>query len=205
MVDMKNKVIDYKTKFIIILTVIIVISFIAIAVLSSIVVKNMQESKEPSVSFTSSSIREKISQISELAVDKIEYRDVIRYEEGKIPILTQKACTMIYDAKVKVGIDFSKIDVDVSENDINITLPESEILDIIIDENSLEFYDEKFALFNWQKRADTVELLKYANENVSQKVLESGILNQSKEDAAELIKSVLEPMTENSEININVV
>lgn len=194
---------DYKTKLILILSIITVISLIAVGILTVMFFKSK---REPVVTFSSSTISERISKISELAVNKIEYRDIVKYESGEIPVLTKKSCTMIYAAEVKMGIDFKDIVIEVNDNSINVTLPEAKILDIIIDENSLEFYDEKFAVFNWQDRYDTVELLKYAKENIRQKAVESNALNNAKSDARKLIRSVLEPMVEdcNDEIVINI-
>ena len=45
-------------------------------------------------------------------------------------------------------------------------VPKIEILDISIDENSIQFYDEKFALFNWEKKEDLLETLESAKADV---------------------------------------
>ena len=71
---------------------------------------------------------------------------------------------MIYDASVKAGVDLKQVQIDIKGNNISVTLPKAEIQDITIDPGSLEFYDEKFALFNFQDREDTVEALQYAKE-----------------------------------------
>ncbi len=191
---MKKLICDLKTTVILILIILVVVSISAVIILSSFLFKKQEQPPK----LSSTAVMQKISQISELAVNKLEYRDIVRYESGDIPLLTQKGFTMLYDAQVKVGIDFNEIDVKKNNDAIIITLPDAKILDITIDENSLEFYDERHAVFNWQDIHDTVELIKYAKQNAETRAMQSDILISSKKEAGELIKLMLEPMAEES-------
>ena len=55
----------------------------------------VQRTLEPSVSLSSTSIQEQLSDCSELATAKLEYRGLVRYENGDIDFITKKAFTMV--------------------------------------------------------------------------------------------------------------
>ena len=48
---------------------------------------------------------------------------------------------------------------EITETQVMIRVPEIEILEVYVDESSIQFYDEKFALFNWEKKEDLLETL----------------------------------------------
>ena len=102
----------------------------------------------PEVTVSATSIEERLTRCSSLTTARLEYRGLVKYEEGDIPLINKKAFSMIYDAQISAGIDLENAQVEISGRDISITLPEPAVQDITIDPDSLEFYDEQFALFN---------------------------------------------------------
>lgn len=146
-----------------------------------------------------SAITARLTQASDLATARLEYRGLIRYEAGEIRFITQKGFTMIYDAHIKAGIDLSKAQVDVSGETITVTLPEAVIQDINIDPDSLEFYDEKIALFNPQNKEDTVTALQAAKEDAEKNAADSDLLATANEQARRLIQELLVPVTQDSD------
>ena len=155
-----------------------------------------------------SAITARLTQASDLATARLEYRGLIRYEAGEIRFITQKGFTMIYNAHIKAGIDLSKAKVDVSGETITVTLPKAEIQDITIDPGSLEFYDEKFALFNFQDREDkedTVTALQAAKEDAEKNAADSELLTTANEQAQRLIQELLAPVTKDSEKEYTIV
>ena len=102
-------------------------------------------------------------------------------------------------AHIKAGIDLSKAKVDVSGETITVTLPKAEIQDITIDPDSLEFYDEKIALFNPQNKEDTVTALQAAKEDAEKNAADSELLTTANEQAQRLIQELLAPVTKDSE------
>ena len=101
---------------------------------------------------------------------------------------------MIYDANVKAGVDLGQVQVDIKGNKVSVTLPKAEIQDITIDPDSLEFYDEKFALFNFQDRQDTVEALQYAKEDVTKQAEKTDLLTTAEERAKTVITELVNSM-----------
>ena len=159
--------------------------------------------KEPEISISSISTR--LSELSELATAQLEYRGLIRYEDGKISFLTKKGFTMIYDARIKAGIDLSRAQTEVSGNTITITLPPAEIQDITIDPDSLEFYDEKIALFNPDNKEDTVTALQYAKEDAEKNAAQKELLETAETQAKLAIQKLLTPLIENNESSYEII
>ena len=154
--------------------------------------------REPQVSVSATSIEERLSKCSSLTTARIDYRGIIKYSEGEIQFINKKSFSMIYDAQIKAGIDLSKAAVKVSGKTIQITIPQPEIQDISIDSDSLEFYDEKFALFNWTDKEDTAKAMAYAKEDAQAKAGQTDILNQALEQARTVIETLLLPVTEDT-------
>lgn len=155
----------------------------------------VQRTLEPSVSLSSTSIQEQLSDCSELATAKLEYRGLVRYENGDIDFITKKAFTMVYDAEVRAGVDLAQASVEVNGNAITVSLPAPQLLGIEIDPGSIEFYDSSFALFNWENKQDTAEALKVAQQDAEGKVNQANMLEQAKGQAHTLVENLLKPFT----------
>lgn len=163
---------------------------VIIAIVIIFVVNIFTKRDDPEISNTF--ISEKLEEVSELTSAELTYNGLASYSDGEIPLLTKKSFKMIYRAEVDAGIDLSEVEVEVTNSKVKILLPEAEVQDIIVDPDSLEFYDESFALFNWEDRDDTVEALKLAKEDV----LENGNIEELKEKAQEQTEMLLAKMLE---------
>ena len=154
--------------------------------------------KEPKVTVSATSIEERLSKCSSLTTARLDYRGIIKYSEGEIDFITKKSFSMIYDAHIKAGIDLSQAEVKVSGKEIQVKLPSPKIQDISIDSDSLEFYDEKFALFNWTNKEDTTKAIAYAKEDASAKAGQTDILTQAREQAVSVIETLIQTIADDS-------
>ena len=145
---------------------------------------------------TPATVEAQIAQISDLATAELQYNGVVYYEEGQIPLITKKAFTMTYRADARAGVDLSQAVVKVSDNRVDVTIPQATVQSIAIDSESLNFYDSKRALFNWQNREDTAEALKAAEEDVKTKIDQSALLERANEQAMEAVTTLLAPLEE---------
>lgn len=152
--------------------------------------------KEDDVKISAASIEEKLSKCSDLTTARLDYRGIIRYEDGDIQFINKKSFSMIYDAHIKAGIDLSQADVSVNGTKITVTIPKPEIQDIIVDPDSLEFYDEKLALFNWTKKEDTTEAMAAAKKDAEKRADQTELIEQAAEQARTVIKTLLTPVVE---------
>lgn len=152
--------------------------------------------KEPKVTVSATSIEERLSKCSSLTTARLDYRGIVKYSDGDIQFINQKSFSMIYDAHIKAGIDLSKAKVEMSGKTISVQIPKPEIQDITIDSDSLEFYDEKFALFNWTDKSDTAKALSYAKEDAQAKAGQTDILIQASDQARTAIETLILPITD---------
>lgn len=146
--------------------------------------------KEPEL--TSAFVSGKLEAVSELTTARLTYTGLIKYSEGKIPFLTQNSFSMIYTAKVRAGIDLGRAEIEIGEEQVVITLPECEVQSIDIDEGSIEFYDEHWALFNRTEKEDVIDTISAAREDVQEKADLESLLKSADLQTRQLVAELLE-------------
>lgn len=182
-----------------------ILAVIAILILGFTAGKYMEEKKHDKADLSASAISAQISELSELSTAELQYRGIVRYSEGVLNFITKKEFTMLYDANIKAGVDLSDVKIDIQENKITVSLPAAQIQNITIDPNSLEFYDEKFAIFNFQNRTDTVVALQYAEEDINKKAEKTDLLATADERAQALITSFLKSIWTDKETSPKII
>lgn len=178
-------------------TLIIIIAALALVAVGFLSAKLLSKN-ENKVTVSATSIEERLTKCSSLTTARLDYRGIIKYSDGDIQFINKKSFSMIYDAHIKAGVDLSKASVTVDGNTIKIAVPDPEIQDITVDSNTLEFYDEQFALFNWTDKSDTAKAIEYAKEDAQTKAESTDILTQAKEQAKTVIETLLSPVTSDS-------
>ena len=145
---------------------------------------------EPKI--TTDYITGKLDVASELTTAELTYNGLVTFQDGSIPFLTKKGFTMKYTATVEAGIDFSKIEVDVGGKTVKVTLPETEIQSVKVDPNSIDFYDESFALFNWKDNEDVSDAIARAEADIQANADMENLKKKSEEQTEKLIRGLLE-------------
>lgn len=189
--QMKDKI---GNRLISIMAVVCVLALIAVGIMGT---KLFQARKAPKV--TTSVVTEQLKKMSDLTTSQLQYRGLIRYEEGNIMFINKKSYTMLYDANVKAGIDLSKSQIEVFGKTIKVSLPAAAVQEIMINPDTLEFYDEKNSLFNWENKQDTVKALQLAKEDADTRIDESELLKQAEQQAKVLIQNLLLPLTKDGD------
>jgi hypothetical protein len=128
------------------------------------------------------------------------YTGLIHYDDGGIPYLTQKKYSMIYSATIEAGIDMSEVEVDVSENKVKVTLPDVEVEEPVVDMDSIDFYDESFALFNWDDKRDGIDAVKEAKKDCKEKADVDGLKGKAYENAKSIVRKLLEELIGDREL-----
>ncbi|MDO4313853.1 MAG: DUF4230 domain-containing protein [Eubacteriales bacterium] len=154
--------------------------------------------REPEPVISTAAIEEKLIQCSLLTTARLEYRGLVQYSEGEIPLINKKGFSMIYDAQICAGIDLSQADIAVDGDTIRITLPKPSIQSIEINPDTVEFYDEQYALFNWTNKEDVTTAMEYARQDAQVHADSSELLAQAKEQAHTVIETLLIPITDDS-------
>lgn len=161
--------------------------------------------REPQVTLSAETVTARLNACSDLTTARLDYRGLIKYSEGEIPLLTKKSFSMIYDAHIKAGIDLSAAKVTVTADQVKVILPSPMVQEITVDSDSLEFYDEASALFNWTSKEDTVTAMQYAREDAEEKAGDSQLLSQAKAQAELVVKNLLAPVEEGAGMEYEIV
>lgn len=147
------------------------------------------KNKQPEI--TAAYISERIKSVSELTTAELSYNGLIIYSEGDIPLITKKGFSMRYTADIRAGIDLSNIKADVTDGKVVIDVPEAQVQSVDVDSDSIEFYDERYALFNWTQKEDVVDAISIAQEDASSHANITGLVKKASEQTEIIIKSIL--------------
>lgn len=151
-------------------------------------------SDEPEI--TSTGITQQLQDIEELATLSYNYTKVgefsnsLQFNGWDIP-LTQKSFLITYDGQLKAGIKMDKIKVDISNDNITVSIPDIEILSNEIDESSIEVYDESRNIFNPISVNDYATFATSQKEAVEAEAIENGLLSQAATKTQDTIKKYL--------------
>ena len=191
---MENKTKGNKFKYI----VIVIICFtVMVSIICGTIVAFRLTSKEESASLTSTVLKTKLENASELITAKVMFKDVAEYEDTGTPVLTKGDYLMVYWVTVKAGIDISKVDIKVDDirKKVFIYLPEAEILDVKLNTDTIKCYDEKYVLFPIDEKEDMAQGIALAEEQAKKDALETGLLDLSNQQSQTLIEGILKDIT----------
>lgn len=186
--DLPVKKTSYSTFFFLCTTVILAILLI---------VNKVNNAKDRP--YNSSTVLSKIVHIQELATVKYNYAGVVGYKDNmkilsiNVP-LTEKYFLLKYNGYLKAGVDFSRIKVNISGENVHVSMPRAQIFDIVIDENSIKVYNESENAFNPIKISDYNNALVKEKETMRQDAMKQGILRDAESQAELAVKSLLQEM-----------
>lgn len=149
--------------------------------------------------YDSSMVLNKIAHIQELATIKYNYAGVIGYKDAmkvmnvKIP-LTEKHFLIKYNGYLKAGVDFNRINVSVDGESVHVSMPKARLFDVVIDENSVNVYNESDNAFNPIKIADYNNALMKEKETMKQDAIRQGILKDANQHAELVVRMMLQEM-----------
>lgn len=182
---------------------------VVIAAIFFFVGKVWPSGEEPTT-ITSDLLSQQIQSISELASVEYNYTNMGKFENQatfygwKVPFTT-KSFILSYDGKIKAGIDMSLVEVEMHNNNIDITIPQAKILSHEIDEKSIEVFDETRNIFNQISITDYNQFAIDQKESMESKAKEKGLLNEAQDKAKKTIKTFVESMfSTDNEYKINI-
>lgn len=136
---------------------------------------------------------QEILEISELSTAEYSYNSIARAYDADGEKIRYY---VYYEGTVKAGIDFSKIDILVDDQNhrIALLLPEAEIMITSVDINSLDYMFEKK---KYETETISQEAYTLCNEDLKQKIAnEEQFLEMAKDNAANCVKALIEPWVE---------
>ncbi len=152
------------------------------------------------VNLLSNNIEEKVSDLVELSTIKYNYTNIVDYENTKkfsginIPF-TSKKFIVKYSGYIKAGMELDDIDIIVSDREtVRLKINKAKIMENVISEEDVYFYDEKDSVFNKLSYDNLYEVLIDEKEKMEKQVLKDGILNDAEKNGEKIIYSLLEGM-----------
>ena len=164
----------------------------------TLLMTNKTSDKE--LGYDSSTVMSRISHIQELALVKHNYTGVIGFKDYKkilninIP-LTDKYFLLKYNGYLKAGVDFSRIKINtLTDSMVHVSIPKPEIFDTVIDEGSVQIYNESENAFNPIKISDYNEALSREKHIMINDAIKQGILKDATDQARMVLTAMLEEM-----------
>ncbi len=156
-------------------------------------------SSDPKI--TSTNVFNQLQEVNELTTLEYHYTKVGKFENSltlngwEIP-LTKKSFLLTYQGIVKFGVDMSLAEVVVKNHEITVVLPDIEVISNVIDESSIEVYDETRNLFNPIKIEDYANFATQQKDMVEEEALENGLFSQAATKAEAVIVKLLQMIPE---------
>ncbi|MBQ3988606.1 MAG: DUF4230 domain-containing protein [Ruminococcus sp.] len=157
-------------------------------------------SAEPSLSVET--ITAKIEAASDLVTSKVTLKGVAEFSDGGWWFFNKGDFVLVYTSEVKAGIDVKKVDLTVDDGQkiVYIYVPKAEILSVKILPESIKYYNESFALLNFDKKEDANRAQKMAEEVAEKDALGAGVLEAANTQSEILIRGILEEVVGNYEM-----
>ena len=157
-------------------------------------------SAEPSLSVET--ITAKIEAASDLVTSKVTLKGVAEFSDGGWWFFNKGDFVLVYTSEVKAGIYVKKVDLTVDDGQkiVYIYVPKAEILSVKILPESIKYYNESFALLNFDKKEDANRAQKMAEEVAEKDALGAGVLEAANTQSEILIRGILEEVVGNYEM-----
>lgn len=146
----------------------------------------------------------KLETISELATAKMTYNGLIHFTEGDIPFINKKEFYMFYRVSIKAGVDVSQAQIQVTNHSVTINLPEIEIFDLVVDEESFQFFDKSTSLFNPETMQDLITAITEAKEDALAQPETQNLKETAKTQIISLITALFEGQIGERDLIINI-
>lgn len=143
--------------------------------------------------FSTKYLMNQLEKSGELTTTKLTITGVGKYTDEGIAIINKADFRMIYKATIRAGIDITKtkININKAKKKVIVTLPDAEIFEAHVDPGSIEYLDEKLALFNTDAKEDSDRAQAMAEKDALKTFAETGFLETANTQSEDLIKGIL--------------
>lgn len=148
---------------------------------------------------SSVTVEHQLQQISQLATTQYAYTNMDQFERGsdfygiRIPFTTSRFIVS-YSGVITAGVDLSQAQVEVTDEQVTVTLPAAQILSHEIDPDSLEVFDETRSIFNPITIQDYNGFQADQQGVMEEKALQAGLLTQAQDQAEAAVTGLLTPL-----------
>lgn len=134
-----------------------------------------------------------LEEASELTTAKLHYTGKTKYEDDGIKYINKGNYTMLYEATARIGIDVKKVKIacDEEEKIVYVKIPKAEVQDVKVDAKSIRYFDESFAILNFDKKEDANKGIVLAEKEAAKEIERMGGLDMANKQATLLVKGIL--------------
>ena len=185
--------------------ILFILIFILIAFIGGMFFANKQT--EPEI--TSTLIQNRIEQASDLVTTKYHYTKVGKFENSlnlngwSIP-LTNKYFILTFEGEIQLGTDLSKANVEINDSTIHVTVDKPAVISNVIDESSIEVYDETKNIFNPISVSDYKAFALEQKDKALSEAKEKGLMKTAQENTKKSIKDIVSIIPNTDDYNIEV-
>lgn len=133
---------------------------------------------------------------SELTTAKLKITGIEHYKDAGAMIINRSDFIMVYSATIRAGVELKEVKIEPSTTNLNeivITMPKAKVFDCHVDQNEIQYFDEKFALFNVDSKEDANKACALAEQDGIREAEATGILEFAETEAEYVIKDILTP------------
>jgi DNA polymerase III sliding clamp (beta) subunit (PCNA family) len=151
----------------------------------------------PQQELTNEVVVKQLEKIQDLTTAKETDYGFEKYEDG-IAFLNKKQFTMFYTYEARAGIDLAKaqIKIDKDSKTVSITLPAPTIQSVVVNPDSLRFFDKSDSFFNAADVEDTKAALDDAKKKTEARLDRTQLLKIANKQAKDVIERLYEPTAE---------
>lgn len=152
----------------------------------------------PQPELTNEVVVKQLEKIQDLTTAKETDYGFEKYEDGGIAFLNKKQFTMFYTYEARAGIDLAKaqIKIDKDSKTVSITLPAPTIQSVVVNPDSLRFFDKSDSFFNAADVEDTKAALDDAKKKTEARLDRTQLLKIANKQAKDVIERLYEPTAE---------
>ena len=125
---------------------------------------------------------------------QMTYRGSITFSDGSIPVFDKKAFTLTFHARVMAKVDFGKAEIRPEGDTLFVTLPKPEIASVTVDDKTLSFSGNTYALLNWMKKKDVTRAITSAKNAALKSAEASTLKDAARKSAQENARELLKPL-----------
>ncbi|TXK33871.1 DUF4230 domain-containing protein [Pontibacter qinzhouensis] len=152
---------------------------------------------KPEVIVNHNTILTTVEELGRMELVRYNFKDVVEYEKNASRWVPNSKVVLIVAGEAVGCVDFTKMRPEdirfQGDTLVQVSLPDPEICYYKIDHSKTKVFSKEYTYF---QDADLVqESYRYAEKNVEQAALNSGILQQTKVNAEKVLKPILEEIT----------
>ena len=134
-----------------------------------------------------------LAESSELTTAKLHYTGMSEFEDTGVAFINKSNFIMVYEATARIGVDVEQVTVraDDANKTIHVSIPKATVQEVNVDTSTIKYFDEKFALFNFDQKEDSNTAIALVEEKALEEIEGMGVLEMADTQAASLIKGIL--------------